>query len=113
MNAFLLVGGGGVLGALARYAVDRRLAGRRGTVVVNVLGSVVLGSLTATPLGTSAMLVVGAGFCGAFTTFSSFAVDVAEFVENGEWRLAAGYAGGTLAAALVGVVVGSWLGRVA
>jgi CrcB protein len=112
VNSLLLVGTGGVLGALARYAVDRALTGRLGTVVVNVLGSVALGVLTSLPLGTSATLVAGTGFCGAFTTFSSFAVTVAEFAENGEWRLAAGYAGVTLATALVGVGVGAWVGRV-
>ncbi|MFB6122533.1 MAG: CrcB family protein [Haloferacaceae archaeon] len=113
MNPVLLVGTGGVLGALARYVVDRRLTGRLGTVVVNVVGSVALGFLTATSLDSSAMLVAGTGFCGAFTTFSSFAVTVAEFVESGELRLAAWYAGGTLAAALVGVVVGRWFGQLA
>ena len=102
----LLVGLGGTLGALSRFAVDTVIGGTRGVVVVTVLGSVVLGGLVASSVGSEALLVFGTGYCGAFTTFSSFAVGVAERVERGERTRAAGYAGAMLLLALVGVAVG-------
>jgi CrcB protein len=111
MTAFApaLVAFGGVAGALARYGVDRAVTGEYGTVVVNVLGSVALGLVTAVPVGDPLLLVLGTGFCGAFTTFSSFAVTIAERVRDGRYRYAAGYAGGTLLAALAGVGLGAWI----
>jgi CrcB protein len=106
LSTALLVGVGGMLGALARFGVDTRFGGRRGVFVVNVLGSVALGALVAVPVGSALLLVFGTGFCGAFTTFSSFAVGVVEYAQAGEYRVAARYALGTLVAALVGVALG-------
>jgi CrcB protein len=103
------VGLGGTVGALARFAVDTWLGGRRATVAVNVLGSVALGAVTAEPVGGLVGLAAGTGFCGAFTTFSSLAVAVDELAAEGRRLRAAGYAAGTLVAALAGVLVGSTL----
>lgn len=103
------VGLGGTAGALARFAVDSRLGGRRATFAVNVLGSVALGAVTTAPVGGVLGLAAGTGFCGAFTTFSSFAVGVDELARDGRRMGAAGYAAGTLVAALAGVLVGSTL----
>ena len=105
----LLVGLGGTLGAVARYGVDAALDGRRATLAVNVLGSFVLGALTAASAPSAVLLVFGAGFCGAFTTFSSVAVSVAEDATAGEVGRAAAYAGVTLVAALTGAFVGGAL----
>lgn len=104
--AALLVGVGGTAGALARYAVDAVLGGRRATFAVNVAGSLVLGvASTRFAAGSTPSLLVGTGFCGAFTTFSSFAVAVAEGTTDGDGRPLA-YAAGTLLAAVVAVLVG-------
>ncbi|SFR34723.1 fluoride efflux transporter FluC [Halogeometricum limi] len=106
----VLVGLGGTLGALSRYAVDTALSGgHRSTLAVNVLGSFALGALVAAPVSTAAATLFGTGFCGAFTTFSSFAVGVAEDATNGDGRRAVRYAVGTLLAALGGVAVGGGL----
>lgn len=104
----ILVGLGGAAGALARYTVDRILdGGRHSTFVVNVLGSTLLGAIVAASPPAAALALVGTGFCGAFTTFSSFAVNVARALDAGRVDLALADAAGTLAAALVGVVLGS------
>lgn len=101
-----LVGAGGALGALARYGVTRALARDgvpAGTLAVNVLGSFLLGLLTFAGAGSDAMLFVGVGACGSFTTFSSFSFETVRLWEDGyRWR-AAGHAVGTLAAALLAV----------
>mgnify|MGYP002761237276 CR=1 FL=1 len=106
----LLVGIGGSLGALGRYAVDVALGGgRRSTFAVNVLGSAALGALAASSPAGAIVALVGTGFCGAFTTFSSFAVNVVRAADAGEYRLAAVDAAGTLATTLPGVGLGWWL----
>jgi len=85
----VLVGAGGVLGALARHLLGERIDTRTAdTLAVNVLGSFVLGVLVSVPVGESALLVFGTGFCGAFTTFSTFAFETVRLYEAGERRRA-------------------------
>lgn len=111
MNAFLLVGVGGVLGALARFAVGSWISHReRGTLVVNVLGSLALGALTARFTADATLLsVFGTGFCGAFTTFSSFAVETVGLYEKGQKQEAISNAVLNLVGALLAVGLGGWL----
>lgn len=83
----LLVGAGGFFGSIARYltviSVDRKLNSvfPFGTLTVNVLGSLILGvllALLAKKTGNHSeqwRLFLGTGFCGGFTTFSAFAVE--------------------------------------
>lgn len=107
-----LLGTGGAIGAVCRFAVERWLAHDRfpfGTLVVNVLGSFLLGAVTVSGLSDDAVLFVGVGACGSFTTYSSFSFQTVRLWETGE-RLRAGfYALGTLClclmAAGLGVVV--------
>lgn len=103
----LLIGGGGVMGALTRYMVDTRLSGPIATLVVNTLGSVAVGALLAAALPEETVAIAATGFCGAFTTFSSFAVEVAARLDRGDHAGAAWYGGVTLVLALVGVAVGT------
>lgn len=110
LGATLLVGIGGAAGALARAGVGTRLPGARATLAVNVLGSLALGALVASGVSGDAVFLAGAGFCGAFTTFSSFAVEVVHRYDSGDAAGAAGYATLTLFTALVGVGVGTLLG---
>lgn len=118
MNPFLLAAVGGVAGAVARYLVGESVeADTTDTLVVNVLGSLLLGVVLAVPASDATVLTAGTGFCGAFTTFSSFAVEVVGLAEDGRHRRAALYATGTLLAALVatglGAVVGAAIAGVA
>ena len=72
----LYVAIGAAVGAPVRYVLghylDRRLPW--GTVLVNVAGSFVLGVLSGLALSGAPMALLGAGFCGALTTYSAFAV---------------------------------------
>ncbi len=76
----LLVALGAALGAPLRYLVGHHLDGElpTGTLLVNVLGSFLLGLLSGLALDGQAMALLGSGFCGAFTTFSAFSVKATE-----------------------------------
>lgn len=101
---FLLAAAGG---AVARYELGRRHS--LGILTVNVVGSIVLGLLTGLAeehgLGVDPLLVLGAGFCGSLTTFSTVSVDVAARPAQ-RWRYGAITTVACLAAAAVGVVLG-------
>ncbi|MDZ5812127.1 CrcB family protein [Halorubrum sp. AD140] len=107
--ATALVGVGGSLGAALRHAVGLRVAGRRSVVAVNALGSLALGGVLAAPVAPETALLLGAGFCGAFTTFSSFAVETVATARDGELDAAIGFAAANLLAAVVAFLVGSAL----
>ena len=100
-DARLMLSNGGCVavgaagGALLRYGIGeygkRRGASATYIMMVNVLGSFLLGSVTGALPGTQAALLVGTGFCGAFTTFSTFSLDTLRMLENGEGLLALAY----------------------
>jgi CrcB protein len=69
----LLVALGACVGAPLRLLVSRLVADERGTLVVNVVGSLLLGLFAG--LSTNWYALLGIGFCGAFTTYSTFAVE--------------------------------------
>lgn len=72
----LLVALGAGAGAALRFVLATRLDGawHRGTLLANVLGSFLLGLLSAAALSGDLTALLGTGFCGGFTTYSSFAV---------------------------------------
>jgi fluoride exporter len=104
----LLVALGAFVGAPLRYALGSWLDSARfptGTLVVNVAGSFLLGLLSALALSDHAVALLGTGFCGGFTTYSSFAVQTHRL---GSARGAA-YAGATVALSLAACALGWWL----
>lgn len=103
--AFLAAAG---VGAVTRYGTDRRLGFATGTLVVNVAGSFFLGLVTGFGLyhglSSDTRIVIGTGFCGAFTTFSTFSLEVLTMVGSDRRRTVGRYvlasvAGGLGAAA--------------
>lgn len=107
MTEVLLVGVGGIAGALTRHALGERIDARTvDTFAVNVVGSFLLGVLIAAPVGNAALAILATGFCGAFTTFSTFAFETVRLAETGDSRRAIANASATLVAALLAV----WLG---
>lgn len=105
----LAVGGGGAAGAVCRYVVGLRLTGRRSLVVVDVAGSVALGAVLAAPVGPAFVLAIGVGFCGAFTTFSSLAVEAVTTAADGNPGAAVRFVVGTVLLAVGGAVGGARL----
>lgn len=104
MTALLVVVGAAV-GAPARLLVSRALPGPRATLAVNIAGSLLLGLVAAAAPASYAL--VGVGFCGALTTFSTFAL---ETVEGAGWRYVVASTVLCLAAAAAGLTLGggSW-----
>ena len=108
----LAVGCGGALGAVSRFAVAEAIERRVvDTALVNVVGSLLFGIVLGLDAGGPTSLAATTGFCGAFTTFSSFAVETVRLAEKGHVASAITNAGGTLlvafAAVLIGIVIGS------
>lgn len=97
MTAWIIVGLAGALGATSRHAADIGL--RRwfpngpsiGILLVNLVGSFVLGIVVGVAshqmLNENVRLGVAVGFCGAFTTFSTFAAELAGLVNEGKHRM--------------------------
>jgi CrcB protein len=114
-----LVALAGAVGAVARFLTDGAVQDRRsgsfpfGTQTVNGVGSLILGAITGLAwyhgLGGRAHAVVGVGFCGAFTTWSSVSWETVRLVEDGCGRQALVHMVGGVATALalaaLGIVV--------
>ena len=82
-------------GALARYgahtAAKSRNLGPAAICTLNVLGSLAIGGLAGAGAGPRASLALGTGFCGAFTTFSTFAMDSVTLITAERYVAAAAY----------------------
>lgn len=122
MESYLLIMLGSALGGAGRYwcsGIAARGFGETfpwGTLIVNVVGSFIIGffnSLTAPDgrflVGTPARQFVMVGICGGYTTFSSFSLQTLNVVRDGELVDAAANVGGSVLACLIAV----WLGHLA
>ena len=114
----LLVVLGAAVAAPLRLLADRVAAARRGpgsvlgTLTVNVAGSAVLGVLLGLRgVPPAALALVGTGFCGTLTTFSTFGYDVVRLVEERAVLRAAGYLAATLVLGLGAATAGYLLVR--
>jgi CrcB protein len=120
LGLFLVVAAGGLVGAPARYLLDQavtRRAGSRlpwGTLVINLSGSLLLGFLAGLALAghlpPDVKALLGTGFCGAYTTYSTFTFETVRLLEDGRLLDAAVNilvsVGAGLAAAAAGLAVG-------
>lgn len=107
---------GGVIGTFARYRLGGWIytwAGAFlpwGTLVINVFGSFFLGFLTRTlqvaPVSPEVRTLLTVGFCGAFTTFSTFSYETVALMQEGAWTRAALYAFGSLGFGLLALFGG-------
>lgn len=122
LKRLAVVVAGGFVGGLVRDQVVVHWATRFGDLpwsifVVNTAGAFILGVLVIVVLDVLAgshylRPLVGAGFCGALTTFSSVAVAVDQLLHNGHALLGVGYLFGSLVAGLAAAALGAALGRI-
>lgn len=119
----LLVAIGGAVGSVARYAVATLSQGigvstfPLGTFVVNIVGCLLIGFLSASigqhgGLGETVRLLLVTGFCGGFTTFSTFMSENVHLAESGEVAMMALYLGVSVALGFLAVMFGAWLCRI-
>jgi CrcB protein len=98
VTEFLTISVGAVVGANARWIISRFLARSLGpvfpygTLLINVTGSFIVGffmiwASERVLLDPRWRLLVVVGFCGSFTTFSSFAFETIAYFEQGQWML--------------------------
>lgn len=118
----LAIAAGGALGALGRYGVMHLvglLAGRVfpwGTLVVNLLGSLLLGVLFVLVVQNEAVRrewesVLTVGFLGAFTTFSTFSLETLVMLQTGRILTAAAYVGTSVLVCVAACGLGMRLAR--
>jgi CrcB protein len=114
MITLVEVGAGGLIGAPARFVVDQLVNSRTrgvfpwGTYVINATGAFILGLISGLVLyqglGHLPSALIGTGFCGAYTTFSTFSWETVRLIEEGTpsaaiWNIAGSLVAGLLAAA--------------
>ena len=109
VRELLLVAIGAVPGALLRWQLAVHLQDR--DVLVNVLGAAVLGLLAGLPAAPRRQLLIGIGFCGSLTTFSSWMMNAVKLISAGQWPEALGLIGLTLGLGLGAAGLGFWCGR--
>lgn len=116
---FVFIGGG--LGSAARYAIGRWLNSTAvsipyGTLTANIMGSLLIGvimgyALKSNLLSQQMILLLATGFCGGFTTFSTFAYENQAFLKNGDFFHFGLYTFGSLALAITAVFLGLWIAK--
>jgi CrcB protein len=112
---------GGLVGALVRAALEQTLAPRPGTwpwttFGLNVAGALVLGWAVTRlqerlPLSTYRRPLLGTGFCGAFTTFSTMQLELLRMLDRHHYVLAAAYAGASVLAGYLAIYIATSLVR--
>jgi CrcB protein len=112
VTAAILVALGGALGASARYALAAWWTARFpwAILVANAAGSFVLGVLLHEAPRES-MLLIGVGFCGALTTFSTFALDTVVLAREGRPKAAVANVIASTAGSILALALGLALAR--
>jgi CrcB protein len=118
-NRLVLLAVGGAVGTYARYGLGRWIGLHPwaqvfpfGTFVINVTGSFILGFAAVVilerlpPEHSDWYLLIGTGFCGGYTTFSTFEWETYKLIRDGSWGLALGNVFGSVLVGFLGV----WLG---
>ncbi len=116
LKSILLVGTGGFAGSVLRYLISRFIALETssafplGTFTVNIAGCLIIGLIYGfgikEPVSSEMRLLLATGFCGGFTTFSSFSMEFFLLLGDGYAGLAFLYAGASMAAGLAAVWAG-------
>jgi CrcB protein len=113
------VGGGGAVGALGRVGLEQAWPTAAGswpwtTFAVNLVGAFLLGCLMATlrrrgPISIPTYRLLGTGFCGALTTFSTMQIELLQMLDRARYGLALGYVGASVVGGYAAVSIAAKL----
>lgn len=116
-----IIGLGGSLGAAARFIMGNLISNRTqkvysfpiGTWVINITGSFLLGLITqlylSNHIGESLLLFGGVGFCGAFTTFSTFGYETITLIQSNKIKLAIIYVLSSIIVGFISAMIGFYI----
>lgn len=112
MKELLLLAAGGCVGSIVRFWLGKKISERGdwtfpvGTFTINISGAILLGVLLRSGIGKDEITLLGDGFLGAYTTFSTFSYEGYKLMEEGfPWK-AAGYLFGSLILGVLGFGIG-------
>ena len=123
LRNILLVAAGGAAGSVARYLLSKAVQGAAasafpwGTMTVNIAGCLLIGFIGGLPIGggdgqwDGLKLALTAGFCGGFTTFSTFANESLTLAKGGDALLPALYIGVSVAVGILAAAAGTQLAK--
>ncbi|MEL0645520.1 fluoride efflux transporter CrcB [Olleya sp. Ti.3.14] len=121
MKQLVLVFVGGGFGSVLRYIIGKALNNTNngipyGTFLANVLGSLLIGiilglALKNNTISNSQTLLLATGFCGGFTTFSTFAYENHVFLKSGDFTSFALYTIASFILGFLAVFLGMWLAK--
>ena len=119
MQTYLWIGLGGALGSMARHWSNGAVSALMGvgfpwgTLVINVLGSFIIGFAAATmnadgrfPTGDTPRQFIMVGVCGGYTTFSAFSLQTLGLIQGGQWLPAMGNAALSVGLCMIAVWAG-------
>jgi len=124
VKVFWAVAIGAALGGLARFYLADVIQHRAGidfpagTLVINITGSFLIGfflryALQSAVIGPEMRIFLTTGFCGGYTTFSTFSYETITLLQDGEYGRASLYVGTSvafaLAATILGIAAANWL----
>jgi CrcB protein len=118
LKEILLVGAGGFAGSVCRYLAALGVASLGistqfpvATFSINALGSLLIGFLMSLSAHNWVIFIGIVGFCGGFTTFSTFSAETLTMLRAGQWAMGAGYILLSVVVCVAAVAVGMWAGK--
>lgn len=123
LKDIILVAAGGATGSVARHLASRAVQGTAmssfpvGTMTVNILGCLVIGIVYGLcdnrgMAGANVRLLLATGFCGGFTTFSSFANESLVLFRSGSILAGSFYTAGSVALGMIAVAAGMQITKI-
>lgn len=118
MNNLIFVFLGGGLGSLCRYLINQfaiSITFPKGTLIANVISCLILGFLiglnSKVLLQTNYKLFLMTGFCGGFSTFSTFSSEIVALYQNGQISTAIAYSVGSVLIGIACIISGMWISK--
>ncbi len=115
--SLILVGIGGIFGGISRYQLGKFISQKSkttfpiGTFIINITGAFLLGLLSSLDTGKNIYILLGDGFLGAYTTFSTFIYESFNLFQGNEKLNAFINILGSLIVGIIGFVIGFALGQ--